>query len=167
MDESDHIRDVYAYFGRAIYFAQALEQAIFVHLIFFDFYPKNAKTFKDQKDWEQKFNNYEAQELSKTMGRLIQKLKDSGQPTEEIKTILGEALKQRNRLAHHYFSENAVPFMSEAGRDSMILELESIQELFLSASQLIDDLTMPIARKYGLTEEKHQKIMDELLASGE
>ena len=99
------------------------------------------------------------------MGRLIQKLKESGQPTDEIKTVLGQALKQRNRLAHHYFPEKAVSFMTETGRESMISELESIQELFLSASQLIDDLTMPVAKKYGLTEEKQQKMIEELLAS--
>lgn len=165
MDEADHVRDVYAHYGLAMYLAQCLEQSMFLHLTFFDFFPRNVPAFQSPEHWREQFDRYEADELGKTMGRLIQKLKDAGQPTEEIKTVLGAALKERNRLAHRYFAEQAVAFVSESGRDAMIRELQSNQELFQTAAQMIDALTVPVARRYGFTEEMEQRVIAELMAS--
>ncbi|MEN7429287.1 hypothetical protein VA599_00930 [Chromobacterium sp. TRC.1.1.SA] len=167
MDKSDHIRDVYAHFGLAMHLAQCLEQSIFIHLMFFDFFPRNIKFFKSQDHWAQEFDKYESQELGKSMGRLIQKMKDAGQPTNAIKDLLPTALKQRNRLAHTYFSEHAIKFMSEEGRDEMISELESIQSQLSSAMKMIDSITLPLAHHYGLTEEMLQKMMSEMLQAHE
>ena len=99
------------------------------------------------------------------MGQLIQKLKDAGQPTDEIKASLGSALKQRNRLAHKYFAEQAISFMSEAGRNTMIAELESIQEQFRSVASMIDAITMEVARRYGITDEMQRKAREEFMAN--
>ncbi|UHG95140.1 hypothetical protein [Pseudomonas sp. 7-41] len=164
MDDSQH-RDVYAHFGLAMYLAQCLEQSIFVHLMFFDFFPRNVKNFKEQERWQQDFDRYESEELGKTMGRLIQAFNDAGQPTDEIKVVLTNVLVQRNRLAHKYFSEKSIAFMTESGRSEMITELESIQEMFGTAMAMIDAITMPVARSYGLTEEMQRRVMEEMMTS--
>jgi len=164
MDDSQH-RDVYAHFGLAMYLAQCLEQSIFLHLMFFDFFPRNVKDFKGKEHWQKDFDRYESEELGKTMGRLIQDFKDAGQPTDEIKAVLTNVLVQRNRLAHKYFSEKSISFMSESGRSEMIAELESIQEMFSTAMAMIDAITMPVARGYGLTEEMQKRVMQEMMAS--
>lgn len=163
MDKGEHIKEVYAHYGLAMYLAQCLEQSVYIHLMFFDFFPRNIPNIKSADLWREKIDKYEAQELGKTMGQLIRKLKESGQPTEEIGKALASALKQRNRLAHHYFSENAITFMSERGRDSMIAELESVQAEFRSAASMIDMVTMPVALRYGFTEEKQKMLMEEML----
>lgn len=163
MNNDSQIRDVYAHFGLAIYLAQCLEQSIFIHLMFFDFFPRNAKNFKDRMHWEQAFDHYESTELGKTMGRLIQKLKDAGQPTDEIKAVLANVLIERNRLAHKYFAENSIAFVTEAGRKKMIAELETIQDLFRTAAAMIDAITTPVARRYGFTEEMERQAMQEMM----
>ncbi len=38
--ESEQVRDVYAHFGLAAYWAQCLEQLIFQHLLFVEHFPK-------------------------------------------------------------------------------------------------------------------------------
>jgi hypothetical protein len=43
-----------------------------------DFYPNNIKSFKNSTEWTSDFVAYEEKELGKTMGRLLQKLKDEG-----------------------------------------------------------------------------------------
>jgi hypothetical protein len=163
MNEDDHVRDVYAHYGLAMYLAQCLEQSIFIHLMFFDFFPRNTQSYRGAEHWQQEFDRYESAELGKTMGKLIQKLKEAGQPTEEINSILIRALKARNRLAHHFFSEQAVNFMSELGRNKMITELESAQALLRSAAKTIDASTMPVARRYGFTEEMEKRAINELM----
>lgn len=163
MDVGEHVKEVYAHFGLAIYLAQCLEQSIYIHLMFFDFFPRNISRIKTQEQWQREIEAYEAQELSKTMGQLIQRLKGAGQPTDDIDTALASALKQRNRLAHRYFSEKSITFMTESGRNGMIAELQSIQEEFRTAAEMIDVITMPIAERYGYTEEKQQKLMAQML----
>lgn len=163
MDDGEHVKEVYAHFGLAIYLAQCLEQSIYIHLMFFDFFPRNISRIRTQDLWQQEIESYEAQELSKTMGQLIQRLKDAGQLTDDIASALASALKQRNRLAHHYFSEKSITFMTESGRNIMIAELQSIQEQFRAVAEMLDTITMPVAERYGFTEEKRQKLMAQML----
>ncbi|CAN7696847.1 hypothetical protein [Caballeronia sp. LjRoot31] len=160
--ESDHVRDVYAHFGLAIYLAQCLEQSIFQHLLFFDHFPKAVAEFKSKDAWIDAFDAFEARELGHTMGKLIRRIKDVGKPTEVIQALLSGALEQRNWLAHRYFSDRAVSFTQESGRDAMIAELGVIQTLFRDTAREIDALTMPTAKKYGLTDEALEKVMAEI-----
>jgi len=165
MDDESQIRDVYAHFGLAMYLAQCLEQSVFMHLMFFDFFPRNVLEFTDQQNWREKFDRYESVELGKTMGRLIQTLKDASQPTDEIKSVLANALIERNRLVHKYFSEKSVAFVTELGRGEMISELESIQNMFRTTAVMIDSITMPVARGYGFTEEMETRAKLEMIES--
>ncbi|NVN99687.1 MAG: hypothetical protein HXX17_10205 [Geobacteraceae bacterium] len=45
----------------------------------------------------------------------------------------------------------------------MISELQSIQEQFRTVAEMIDVVTMPVAERYGFTEEKRQKLMAQML----
>ena len=101
--ESYQSREVYAHYGLAMYWAQCVEQAIFLNLVFFDLYSKIGKTIKRKKEWEETYDAYEKDELRKTMGRLIEKLKKEGKSTNEVQGLLEACLKKRNWLAHSYF----------------------------------------------------------------
>lgn len=98
------------------------------------------------------------------MGRLLQKLKDEGQPTEEVTSLLTVALQKRNWLAHSYFSQHSVELTVQNGRSQMIKELQAMIEMFMQATAKLDNITKPIARSYGYTEEMEAKAMVEMLA---
>ena len=164
MDEEEQVRDVYAFYGLAMYWAQCLEQRIFIHLIFLDFFPNNVNSFKNSTKWTSDFAAYEEKELGKTMGRLLQKLKDEGQPTKTVNSLLSVARKKRNWLAHSYFSQLSVELTVQTGRSHMITELQAMIEMFRQATTKFDNITTPIARRYGYTEEMEAKAMVELLA---
>ena len=157
--ESDHIRDVYAHFGLAVYLAQCVEQSIFQHLLFLDHFPKAIAEFTSKEAWVSAFDEFEARELSQTMGKLIRRIKEAGQPTDDIQVLLTQVLKQRNWLAHGYFADRAMDFTRESGREKMVIELEELQGLFREAAGKIDALTMPVARRYGLTEDALATLM--------
>jgi len=160
--KSAQVRDVYAHFGLAVYLAQCLEQSIFLHLVFFEHFPKAIATFKSKESWISAFNAFESRELGQTMGKLIRRLKEAGQPTEYIQVMLDEALQRRNWLAHGYFPDRAAALTLESGRERMIRELESIQSLFIEVASQIDAITLPVARNYGLTEEVMAKLMAQM-----
>ena len=152
-EESDQIKEVYAYYGRAMYFSQCLEQAIFQYLLVFDHYPRAIKAYKDKQRWSSEFDEYESREMKQTMGKLIRRLHEASQPTKEIEASLEEALKVRNWLAHGYFSDRAVHFTVAHGRQEMLIELESLYEILKNCANLIDAVTQPLMQKMGLTEE--------------
>lgn len=105
-----------------MYWAQCLAQSIFIHLIFLDFFPDNVNSFQNSTKWASAFAAYEEKELAKTMGRLLQKLIDEGQPTEKVNTLVSVALQKRNWLAHSYFSQLSIELRMQTGRSQMITE---------------------------------------------
>jgi hypothetical protein len=160
--ESDQVRDVYAHFGLAVYLAQCLEQSIFQHLLFFEHFPKAIASFKSKESWISAFDAFESRELGQTMGKLIRRLKEAGQPTDSIQVMLADALQKRNWLSHGYFPDRAVALTLESGREKMIGELESIQLLFREVAGKIDAITMPVTRSYGLTDEAMATVMTKI-----
>lgn len=161
--ESDQVRDVYAHFGLALYCAQCLEQSIFQHLLFVEHFPKATEKYTSPEEWAKDYDAFEERELSQTMGKLIRRLGEAGQSTEEIKKLLEQALAKRNWLAHGYFPDRAIQFTLSSGRGAMILELEIIRDLFLECVGKLDELTLPLAKKVGLTPERLAKVEAEML----
>jgi len=161
---SDQVKEVYAYYGLAMYWAQCLEQSIFQHLLFFDHFPRAIKAYKDPQQWAEEFDEYESREMKQTMGKLIQRLRESGQPTKEIELALEEALKARNWLAHGYFSDRAIQLTVSSGRQEMLIELESLYSTLKNCEALIDAATQPVIQKMDLTEEMMTDIEKKLVS---
>ena len=163
MDKGEHSKDVYAYFGLAFYRAQCVEQSIVQLLIFGDFFPTEVPKFKSREEWESKYDIFEANLLSKTMGQLLRVLKKHGIVDLEFNAKLDAALKRRNFLAHSFFVEHSHNFVSFVGRKQMIEELENDIELFNDVEAFLNPITMKFAKKYGLSKEKLNKIYEEML----
>ena len=156
--ESEQIRDVYAHYGLAMYWAQCLEQSIFQHLLFFDHFPRAIATYTTAESWANDFDLFESRELGQTMGKLVRRLQEVGQPTDSVEQLLAFALKDRNWLAHGYFSDRAVEFTLPDGREQMIAELEASQERFRNCAGALDAVSLPAARKFGLTDEALEQV---------
>jgi hypothetical protein len=161
--KSEQVREVYAYFGLAMYWAQCLEQSIFQHLLFFDHFPRAVTSYTTPEKWAEDFDQYERQELGQTMGKLIRRLREAGNPTTEIEQTLNDALKHRNWLEHGYFADRALEFTLQEGRERMIVELESLRDKFRDCSAQLDAITLPLAQKAGLTEERLAQVQAEML----
>lgn len=162
--EDEEVRDVYAYYGLAMYWASCLEQSIFQHLLFFDHFPKAIDSYEDANKWAREFDEFEEREMKQTMGKLVRRLKEAGQPTEEIKNSLDLALKARNWLVHSYFADRAVQFTLSEGRGEMISELQSLRDQFMACANSIDELSQPILEKYGFTEEMQARVLEEMVS---
>jgi hypothetical protein len=135
-----------------------------IHLIvFLDHFPKAAASFTTKENWEYDYDKFFEGENKRTMGQLIGRLQKIDIPCDKLKIKLKEALTKRNWLAHAYFSERSMEFMSEAGRLKMISELELAQQLFSEIDTDVSSIYYEIADKNGLTEEVLNQIMEEML----
>lgn len=162
MDESEHCKEVYAYFGLAMYRAQCVEQSLIQLLIFFDFFEKNAPAFSTRDRWEADFDRFDREISEKTMGRLLKHINNLGILDEELKDLLSMALNKRNWLAHHYFVDRAVDFVSERGRVDMIAELGELTDLFNAVEEALQPLSRSAALRYGITDEVLEQIQREM-----
>ena len=158
MDTSEHCKEVYAYFGLAMYRAQCVEQSIVQLLIFFDFFTINVPAFSTRDKWEEGFDRFDKELSEKTMGQLLNLIRKLEILDRDNEIILSNVLKKRNWLVHSFFVDYALDFMSENGRNNMIDELSNSIALFNSVEDILKPISHNAALKYGLTDE----VLDEI-----
>ena len=158
-DPSEHVKEIYAHFGLAIYLAQVLEHGLVIALVYADLMP-NRKPHHTRAD----FDLFMDKHFETTMGRMIQNFKKHVAVPTEFEQLLLDARTKRNFLAHHYFRERADDFMKEAGREKMILELKTAQELFERTDDTLSEVVRPLREKLGFTDEKVEASYREYIA---
>lgn len=153
-DKNEHVKNVYAHFGLAMYFAQVLEHGLANAMMSAQLLPQRAGRPVKKKEWEAEFDAFMNEQYQQTLGRLIRALKNSTSVPSSLEGLLAEALERRNYLTHHYFRERAEAFMSWKGREQMIEELQGAQELFDLADSRLTAVEKQLREKYGLTDER-------------
>lgn len=158
MDTSEQCKEVYAHYGLAMFRAQCVEQSIIQLLIFFDFFPEKVPHYTSKEQWEMDFDSFTGDLSSKTMGQLINKLHDVNAIDADGDSKLRDALKKRNWLAHSFFVDHALTFLSEEGRLKIVTELEACTSHFGEVEDMLNPITYRLCEKYGLTKEKLREI---------
>ena len=144
--KDDLTRDTYAHFGLAIFQAQILETEIVTSMVI-------ARLPKKTLIGRQKISAFMDQQSTYTLGKLLRELKKYASVPDELEQTLEEALKKRNWLVHDYFKDRAKEFISSAGCNLMISELEGAQQLFGDAAHTLNISVKPICERFGLTDE--------------
>jgi hypothetical protein len=72
-----------------------------------------------------------------TLGQLITKLKAKDKGIASLEGELGTALDERNRLFHAFYRQHNLRRNSDAGRQVMLDDLESMHETLLSAYKTV------------------------------
>ncbi|MFC9708071.1 hypothetical protein ACFTRD_07915 [Paenibacillus sp. NPDC056933] len=132
MLDSEHSRELFAYYGLAVYYGQALEQQLVNLILLMKMSQGKAVSEEDLEDlYERK--------MSSSLGQLIHEVRHHFTFSEEETRQLNELWKQRNGIVHHYFKERIHETFSPEGRSRMIKELEDFkdraQELEISLQQ--------------------------------
>lgn len=163
-DVGEHNKTVYAHFGLAIYLAQCLEHGLVNALVYLDLIPNKAKVVQNRDEWAASVDEFMDRHFEHTLGRMICDLKRVTSVPARLESTLAEALRQRNWLAHDYFRERASEFMTVTGRERMIGELETAQNLFRDADRALDGAIKAVREKYGFTDERLKQASDEMLS---
>jgi hypothetical protein len=163
-ETGEHHKTVYAHFGLALYFAQCLEHGLVNALVYLDLIPNHPRPVRTLNEWTSSFDGFMDKQFENTLGQLIARLRKIASVPDELRAKLIDAIKTRNWLAHDYFRERALEWVSQEGRDRMIAELEECQKKFLEADRLLDATGKPVREKYGFTDERLQQAYEEMLA---
>ena len=156
MNEDEHVREVYAHFGLAVYQAQVLEHSLVNAMVILKLPERNRITRTDIDD-------FMGQEFQKTLGNLVNDLKKYTTLPPGLEKLLSSALKTRNWLCHHYFRERAEDFMMLNGRSGMIIELDDSRDLLIEADSALNALVRPLAAQFGITEATIEAELEAML----
>lgn len=153
--KSDQIRQVYAVYGAAMYFAQVLEHGLanFVGV-------SRADTFRshDEADavWDELF--------ASTMGRQLRHaLREEGLSEMHIER-LRNALRIRNYLAHDFWRERSDHLGSSTGRNELLVELEEMRAELHAIDQELETITRGILAEKGVSAEMFEEEVERMRA---
>lgn len=155
LDEDDHCKKVYAHAGLALYFAQVLECGV-VNAMLIARMPEHEHVTRAE------FDAFEARQFEKTLGAMLRAMRRYVTVPPDVDTLLNDALRKRNWLAHQFFREFADHFMNRKGRDEMLAWLEDAESVFKRADKELEALTASIRERYGITEEAIAMVMAEV-----
>jgi hypothetical protein len=133
----EETREVYARYGLAMYFAQVVEHAIVTLMIALRLPERGTLTKRD-------IDQFMDEAFTMTFGRLLKELRRMGQPIDFVQQNLDQARNMRNWLAHRYFRDRAVQFMSPAGRVVMLEELDDATNLFMQVNESLERLSAEV-----------------------
>lgn len=154
-DEDEHCKRVFARAGVALYQAQVLEAAFQHLLVVIGIVSGEVGTQSSFVELEEKLRGY-------TLGRLIRDFQNGASLTPGAEELVEKALERRNFLAHHFFKERAVAFMGRQGREAMVEELLSYEDLFVRAEALISAMGDALRVHIGVPQEKVQREFERL-----
>lgn len=144
-DEGEHVKETFAYFGRAYYLAGVLDAALVSALLYLDFLPSVKAAYCEERGqnfdrpaYEAAFDKFLSDQHAQTLGNLRKRLFGSSLLDDALKVEIDEAKKKRDFIAHHYFRERALEFATRAGRDQMIAELNEIGSHLGRVAQMVD-----------------------------
>jgi hypothetical protein len=152
----EEAREVYARYGLAMYFAQVVERAIVNLMIALRLPERGALTRRD-------IDQFMDEAFTMTFGRLLQELRRMGQSTHFLQRDLDYARDMRNWLAHRYFRDRAVQFMSPAGRVVMLQELDDATKLFLQVNEHLERLSSEARAANNIGDEAVRREYEQLL----
>lgn len=124
------LRDLYFEAGAGLFDCQHFEYGIKV-LIY---------VLSQQQFWS--YDLHAAEKIlegrsKKTLGALIQILRDQGFLDEDIEKLLTDALAARNNLIHNYLSDNAERMILEMERKQMVREIRAFRRVIQQADRAI------------------------------
>ena len=177
-DKGDHIKETFAYFGRAYYMANVFEIGLALAIIQLDFLKEQIEIIRmrgkdnfSQSDYEAAFDEFANRQHAQSLGNLIKRVYRLAEFDDEFRAEISKAKALRDLLAHHFFRENAEIFATRGGRDKMIAELDKAHEIFSSVDQRLSDFMGPFLSRIGLSNEKVEALfrrhMEEYMASAE
>lgn len=162
------VRQVFAHFGRAMYAASCVEQALIIGLMQADLMSRtigrarNTGHIQNRQAWEAMFDDFMEKHDGLMFSNLISRFKSVVKMNGKLVGLLEDSLAKRNHLAHAFFREHAVAFAHPAGCVQMISELENIHDLFTCTEEAVTAAVSHVIPRLGIDPEKHRAEVEQI-----
>lgn len=155
-DDGSRQHEVFARFGLAAYMAQVFEAAL-MNLIVVAYLATGR--FNSDDAFERLVNRL--QQL--TAGQRLTQVRNLGFVSENLAARAADCVRLRNRLAHHFFWDHSLRFMTNPGMQEMLEELDTARDQFESIASKIRQLVVKIGTPVGVSNDRIEAVTDELM----
>lgn len=156
ISEEPDTAEVYEWFGATSFSAQVLEQGILLALVVLDSRCHRVT----EEEWDSFYRRYDRA----TLGKMLRKLGEKHDFPDGYADLLDNALRERNRLAHRFFADNAEALGFAFGRRRMIDDLSAMMDLFYKANAATQKVIEFQRNTLGMTEEVIETLIQHMLA---
>ncbi|MEN6335693.1 MAG: hypothetical protein ABFE01_15690 [Phycisphaerales bacterium] len=153
-------REMFALYGLAMYHAQCVEKSLAIlvsSVLDTEFLSADIKRRVEIQD----------DVFSKTIGRLLTRMRKQVRVSADLDQILDEAWQKRNWLAHEYFWPRAGEAMTTRGRDKMIDELTELSGFFSEVDARLTSIYERWAKKIGIPQPAIDETLSRLIEDNE
>jgi len=140
----EKIKEIYARFGLAYYLSECLHRNLCILWALCQFSDPGHIT-------RPRIEEHLSKAYSFTLGALVNEV--SPLLHAELNKSLNEALEMRNFLAHHFWFERVHLMTASGGVAQLIDELRVYENIFQKVDNEIDNLTGPLLKRIGVTQE--------------
>jgi hypothetical protein len=98
-DHGEHVKEVYARFGVAVYCAQVLEHGLVNALVILDLIPSRRNLARSRDEWGAEVDTFMDRHFEETMGRMMKNLRDVTPVDTELENLLRDASTSETGLS--------------------------------------------------------------------
>ena len=155
--DGDLVKEVYAHFGRCMYFAQVFETGLINILTALE-------TAATKIPTSQTFDDLYARHEFLTFGNLMNALSvHDVLPTDLVKEVR-QLKTERDHLAHRFFRDHDLDFMTIGGCQLMIERLQASQHRFKVLDKRVSQFEAQVFAKIGFDPEQFDALTKQTLA---
>lgn len=158
MDDEEQHREVYAWAGLALYYAQVFEQGM-IHAAYVAQIENNTlvREFTSAEDFQGVVDR-------QTAGKIIRRVREHVTLSPELEAICLACVDRRNFLAHRFFSERSDSFARREGRQQMLEELREMIVGFQTADAGLERAMFEHGKAINFTPTLVRRIFEPLKA---
>ncbi len=156
-DDDSRTKEVYAHFGLTIFLCQLIEQQS-INMI--AILRQVTGKIVSQQEVTALWDGYDFG--TKTLGNLINEIKQLYQLTDDDQKELKEILKLRNYYAHDYFRFNNELFFSDSGKKRMIKDFVDFKTRVRALDKKLIEYMRHYREKAGMTDEALDNLVKEM-----
>ncbi|ASF49140.1 hypothetical protein [Methylophaga nitratireducenticrescens] len=149
MDDIELRKEMFAWYGAAMYAAQLFEVELVTLLL-------GLKRLRDPDTDLDEYDDLDALLSRKTLGALLKELEKHCVLELEFKDMLIGYRDQRNFLAHEFFYARANDMRSREGFERLTEELQEVEHQLRTADQITMKMSENVRKSSGINEESFQ-----------
>ena len=152
MDDVEARKDLFAWYGAAMYAAQLFEVELVVLLL-------ALKRLREPNTGPDEYETLDKLLSKKTLGALLKALEKHCKIDPKFKELLEGYRDTRNFLAHEYFYSRANSLMTRQGIDALTVELQEFEQQLREADTIATKMSENVRIASGIDEMDFQEFV--------
>jgi len=147
-------KEVFAWFGTAVYYAQCVEVELIIARLFF---ARRGASEPSDEEWQK------IEGEKRTLGNLLQFLRKQIEVGQEEVEVLNQCLGDRNFIVHDYWYRRSSLLATPSGCEDVIAELQQMAERLKRGNAIAEAISRRVRAQVGIDEASVRQVQHEFI----